>query len=252
MNVTRISNRGFIFTFDDLQKTNFQCSTNVYAIVGNKYIFICDTCLGPDSMAQVIDHLKNLTQIKPLIIFNSHADWDHIWGNCYFPNSLIIAHHLCRQRIQAEGERDLLQYSLYCRGEVELVLPNLTFDTEIVFPGEGIKFFYSPGHTIDSASCYDMIDHLLFVGDNLEDPIPYISIDNLAQYRETLEGYLKLSPDIYLPAHSAAQTTEHLLRKNLDYLRSLMSARKYLPKHSDYPEKFDWIHQSNLQVLKKE
>ena len=72
MKVQEIGTRGLLFTFDDPYKTN------LYAMNGEKFLFICDTFLGPDSMNEVIVELKKKGFFpKPVIVFNSHHDYDH-------------------------------------------------------------------------------------------------------------------------------------------------------------------------------
>ena len=42
MKVTEVGKRGVVFTFDDLSTEEMDAPTNVYVIIGEKYIFICD------------------------------------------------------------------------------------------------------------------------------------------------------------------------------------------------------------------
>ncbi len=59
------------------------------------------------------------------------------------------------------------------------------------FAEEGVEFYFTSGHTEDSCSCFDHIDKTLFVGDNVESPVPHINELNVTAYVSTLEEYLK-------------------------------------------------------------
>ncbi|MTI65810.1 MAG: hypothetical protein FH753_04330 [Firmicutes bacterium] len=117
-----------------------------------------------------------------------------MWGNCYFTEK-ILSHELCLDNIIKKGNYELEKYSPLARGKVSIKLPNITFKDEEVC------FFYSPGHTKDSASLYDISDNVLFVGDNIEYPIPLIYYNNLKKYKKTFLKYALLEPDIFVLSH---------------------------------------------------
>ncbi len=77
--IIEVGNRGVIFQYKD--------QNLVYLIKGTKRLYLCDTHLGPKSMEAVKGYLQdnNLTN-RELIIFNSHSDYDHNWGNCAYKN----------------------------------------------------------------------------------------------------------------------------------------------------------------------
>lgn len=247
MQVKQIGSRGILFTFSDLVGTDYDCTTNIYVIHGREHVFICDTFLGPDAVEPVRDYVETHFPGKPVILFNSHADWDHIWGNCAFSSSLIIAHRACRNRIQQEGLVKLAEHAPFRRGAVELVLPNLTFDDRIGFPEEGVEFFHSPGHTVDSATCYDRVDRVLFVGDNIEDPIPYLTPDSLGAYPASLRQYLHLRAEWIIPGHGELATKE-LIRRNLEYIERFKEGKEEYCS----TEKYAFIHDCNRKALREE
>ncbi|MHA1666582.1 MAG: MBL fold metallo-hydrolase, partial [Candidatus Thorarchaeota archaeon] len=170
MKVEKISSRGLFFSFED------PYYTNVHVILGNYHVFILDTFLGNDSMRLVQKTIAEEGHSdKPIVVFNSHADYDHYWGNGAFKDAMIIGHEQCKSRILAEGEASLVKYADHQRGVIELIPPNRTFQETLRFEKDGVEFFHTPGHTLDSASCYDMVDKILFVGDNVESPFPYLN-----------------------------------------------------------------------------
>ncbi|MHA1211450.1 MAG: MBL fold metallo-hydrolase [Candidatus Heimdallarchaeota archaeon] len=252
MRTTKVGSRGVVFTFDDLTTEDAECPTNVYVINGNKHVFICDTFLGPDSMSGVKDYIEKHFGGKPIVIFNSHYDYDHHWGNCAFVSDMILSHSLCKTMIEKHGLDDLEKQKKWLRGEVKIVLPTTVFEEKYDFEDEGVHFFHTPGHTEDSASCYDCVDEILFVGDNIEEPIPYIrtGLEGIKIYIETVKNYLSYSFKTLIPGHGPI-TDRSLLDSNLSYL-------EHFPELKDpinlkvFVRNFYHIHLHNLTTLADE
>jgi glyoxylase-like metal-dependent hydrolase (beta-lactamase superfamily II) len=151
--------------------------------------------------------------------------------------------------IIGEIKKDIETYKKYIRGDVVITLPDTVFDDEINFPEDEVKFFYSPGHTDDSSSCFDKKDKVLFVADNIEDPIPYIrsNLDGVKLYIKTLKNYLEMDWLILIPGHGPI-TNKILLQQNLDYLVNFpkLAEEINVEKHGAY---YYDIHMHNLSTL---
>lgn len=243
MDIKRIATRGVLFTFYDLKQA-FDSISNVYVINGKKYIFICDTFIGPEAMAQVKAYIDANLPKKPIVIFNSHSDWDHIWGNCFFKGETIIAQELCRENIIKNGESELKKFNEFQSGRVEITLPNLTFSKRIRFNDEKIEFFFSPGHTEDSATCFDEVDRVLYTGDNLERPLPRFLWWDLKQYADTLDRYSHIKWRTQIPAHSDINDA-FLIKDNLEYIQKFIAndTKQY------EVDPFKKSHFGNLKVI---
>lgn len=236
-----VGSRGHLFTFNQPYRTN------VYVIDAPNHIFVIDTFLGNEPMRLVKERLASLGVIdKPFIVFLSHGDYDHYWGNGEFKDSMIIAHNSCRTRIERQGVEALEKYKQHIIGDVEIVLPNLVFRSRLRFPDDGVEFFYSPGHTGDSSSCLDLIDNVLFVGDNIEHPLPYVNLLNLKDYTKTLREYLKQDVKKIVSGHDPPMNNSRLIEENLGYLESLGN---YKVDRMGYTEMHYNIHYSNLSRI---
>jgi cyclase len=212
MRVEQITDRGRLLTFED--------DISLYLITGTHVHLLCDTHLGSDSMDQVRKILSTDPIKRDLIIFNSHSDWDHIWGNGVFAEHIIIGHELCRKRMYERGVFDLTQNVAEQRGNVVITLPNLTFSDRLTFEDEEISFSHAPGHTVDSSVCYDIHDQVLYLGDLVEDPIPYLDAYDLDQYITTLTMLLDHPARILVSAHSGLVTRD-LVRENIKYIQAI-------------------------------
>ncbi len=247
MKIIRVGERGILFTFFELKSSDYDCVTNVYAINGDKHFFICDTYLGTYYIKKIKKYLEDNFGKKEYIIFNSHSHWDHIWGNSVFKDFKIISHELCRKHIAKYGEEDLINHAQqFAKDKIEIVLPNTTFTEKIAFKEEGVEFFYTPGHSEDSASCYDHKDNVLFVGDNIDDPIPcFMCWSELDKYKETLELYLKINADIIVQSHGDI-TNNDLIKNNINYITKLITKEKIDLENKDILKK----HLINIECLK--
>jgi glyoxylase-like metal-dependent hydrolase (beta-lactamase superfamily II) len=237
INIKDISARTRILTFDD--------GLSIVLILGERFIFLCDTHLGPESMDIVKEYLKNKQVSKKLIVFNSHSDWDHIWGNCAFSDALIMSHISCRKRIIERGLFDLNRLSSLTRGEVTISLPVMTFEDRVCFNDEEVEFIHAPGHTIDSSICFDRKDGVLYIGDLVEDPIPYLDYEELDIYIKTLEMLIDFPSDIMVSGHSGVITRD-IIRSNIRYIRMV---RDGLPVDTEMLGSYESVHQININTL---
>src|SRR5271157_145125 len=243
MKITNVGTRCVVFSFDDIEDAS---PTNVLVILGIKHVFICDTYLGPDVMARIHDEVFQKYSKESWIAFNSHADWDHHWGNCFFKDGTILATELTRKAIAANGASELADNNKYAAGAVEICPPNEIFSEALRFPNEGIEFFSSPGHTPDSASCYDALDKVLFTGDNVESPIPSLTSSDIDTYVHTLGTYLTYDIDHVVAGHGIIIATRVLIEDNLAYLVSL----QHNTVEPQEDSRWKAIHEQNMQLLR--
>jgi glyoxylase-like metal-dependent hydrolase (beta-lactamase superfamily II) len=103
-----------------------------------------------------------------------------------------------------------------------LVLPTITFTDTLLYPDEDIEIVYTPGHTADSVSVIDHKDLTIFVGDNVEAPIPYLFYENLTDYIHTLQTYLDMDVETIVPGHGTIPE-KSLIQKNLEYVKAFVN-----------------------------
>lgn len=241
MEIKKIGSRGTLFTFAD---GGF--STCMYLIIGKKYNFLIDTYRGPDAIEEVKDYIEFNSPDKPLLIIYTHSHYDHTWGACAFEKKTVIAHEKCDKFVREEEPAFLEQHSELASGKVELVFPDMVFKNSLVFPSEGLEFFYTPGHTIDSISCFDSVDKVLIAGDNIESPIPYLLSEDLVTHRDTLNKYLERDYDYLIASHDGI-ISEKLLLDNINYITAVIAGDDEEYKEGNTAK----IHEVNLKNLGK-
>lgn len=240
MKTTPIGTRGVLFTILD------PFPVNVYLVQGRQHLFLCDTAFGSDSMNPVKQYIAEHSEGKPLVVINSHFHWDHVWGNCAFDGATFVAHEKCRAAMREYGSGALEEFAQFKRGEVRPVYPTLTFSDRISFPDDGFEIFHTPGHTADSTSCLDTVDGVLFAGDNIESPLPYLIGEDLNEYASTLGRYLDLKPGRFLSGHDE-NPDEGLIRQNLQYVMDFQQGNT--ARYGEDP--FRRIHEENLRIRAK-
>lgn len=219
MKIQEVGSRGVLFAFDEPFKTN------VYLIKGEKHVFVIDTFLGNAPMQEVVQYIRESeSKPKPIVAFISHADYDHYWGNGCFKSSMILSHELCRKRVEEESEEQLKTFAEYKRGEVEIIPPNTVFTEKVFFVEEGVEFYHTPGHTRDSSSCFDHVDKMLFVGDNLESPFPYINDPDFSRFPSTLREYMTRNAKVILSGHADMVTDYSLVRSAIEYVEKFKTS----------------------------
>lgn len=244
MIIREIGCRGWLFTFEKAEKPSAG-EVSILLIDGGARLFLCDTHLGPRSMEPVKAFIEDGPGNKELVVFNTHSDWDHIWGNCAFEKPVIVAHEECRKRILEIGRAELECFRGLQNGEVDLVPPNLTFSGRLAFEEEGVEFIHAPGHTSDSALCHDRAASVLFVGDLVEYPAPYLGWSDLETYIKTLEYIRGFPADIKICAHSGP-FDEKLIDGNIRYIRDIIYGN---PVNTKGLREFAHVHEHNLKSL---
>ena len=69
--------------------------------IGDNEVLIIDAKMDQNSVDQVINGLKEITDKPIKYLVNTHSDGDHVSGNVYFPETtIIISHKNCREEFE--------------------------------------------------------------------------------------------------------------------------------------------------------
>lgn len=240
-----------------------------YIIRTERFVLVYDTLLGPQSGAWLRQQALMFGSDNPILVVNSHADWDHYFGNMAFTDT-IIGNTLCAKRIQGGvGAMELAKKRTEhpeSYKAVSLVAPSVQIPGDFRLDGSDLtlEFLHTPGHRPDHISLWIPEIKTLFPGDCVETPIPLVD-DQSKVYDETvqelvdsLESFLKLKPKWVLANHAAPEDGTQRIQQNLDYLKKLQSsARKAqsleelteaCPEDSEWPEFYRNAHQNQVRM----
>lgn len=202
---------------------------DAYAIITERYVLIADTLLCPEDMAQVMQEIQDALAGRQLLVINSHADWDHSWGNGYFTGAHatpIIAHQHCRTRLQSDEAKTGLadfQHRNATFRNTTLTLPTITFVNTLTIDGGDLtlELIPAPGHHLDHIAIWLPELRLLLAFDAAENPIPILEdAEAVTSMVVTLERFLSLQPQRVLCSHGKT-TSIDTVRRNLAYLREV-------------------------------
>jgi len=203
-------------------------------VVGEQRAVLLDTLSCPRDMAPVRNLLAD--RGRPVVIVNSHADWDHCWGNTAFPGVPLIGHRICRERLLSPLAGEELTQKQADEpgwfGEVRLVAPWLTFETalELDLGGLTLHLHHVPGHTPDCCLAVVPQRGLLLAGDCAEEPFPLVGDPALvAAWARELHRWAEEGVQRVVPAHGPPGGPA-LLRANAAYLEGLLAGRTEPPQ----------------------
>ena len=78
-----------------------------YLIKTKRFVLVYDTLLGPKSGGFLREQALMFADGTPLVVVNSHADWDHYFGNMMFPE-MILGSQLRVKRVTGQvGQKEL-------------------------------------------------------------------------------------------------------------------------------------------------
>lgn len=194
----------------------------------------------------------------PWFVVNTHADWDHVWGNGAFAADTIIGHRLCRAAMLREGPRILSRKQAEEPGrfsDVIITAPTVTFTEfmEIDLGGLTLVIEYLPGHSADECVVHLPELGLLLAGDAAEWPIPTAHSGPLGTWAEALRDWAaREDVRTVVPSHGPISDAQ-LLLDNADYLDALLdnpALAWQAPPDAAYF--YEDAHEMNADLARKE
>lgn len=115
-----------------MRSTAARALVNIGLVVGSERALVVDTGCGPRHATEILAAVRTVTKL-PLVVANTHAHWDHFFGNAIFRNDGVSdfwAHAAAARGMAATGESQ--------RDAVSGVEPEMAAGegpgTELVFP----------------------------------------------------------------------------------------------------------------------
>lgn len=210
---------------------------NVFLLVTERYVILVDTLLNATTAQALVDYALRYLPGRQLLVINSHADWDHAWGNQLFagPNAPypapIIAHikgairfhtpeTIARLEKMQESEPHIF-------GDVVLTKPTLTFSHQLIIDGGDLKLhlFPTPGHTVDHITVYIPEISTLLAGDAAELPFPILhNSRDMPVLRASLALMAERNARHVFYCHAHPSIGPQLLLDNIAYYDTLEAA----------------------------
>ena len=201
---------------------------DTFAIITQRFLVLVDTMTTPELATDIMQALQRVRQGRHLLVINTHAHYDHCWGNVLFAEidgryaSPIIGHAKTRNVIMSQQEQEYLaqrQLTEPRLAQVRLVPPTLTFTDMFQIDGGDLtlELIPTPGHCDDHIAAWIPQIRVLLAGDAAEHPFPHVTrAEDLPVLRASLEKMLALDPQMVFPCHGGT-TDSGLLLRNLRY-----------------------------------
>jgi glyoxylase-like metal-dependent hydrolase (beta-lactamase superfamily II) len=211
---------------------------DTFVVVTERLLVYVDTMSTPELMRQVVEAASADVGARQVMVLNTHADWDHVYGNSIFGGreqpGLIVASEATAARLHSDEARAVLahQQEQDARfSSVTLTPPHLTFPSTLTLDGGDLTLhlFPTPGHRADHVSVWIPEVRTLLAGDAAEYPWPCIgTYSDLDAMRASLERMIELDPAFVLPCHGGTSSPD-LTARNLAYLDRLATLVKLGP-----------------------
>lgn len=197
------------------------------AIIGPQWAVLIDTLL-PEETIQIRRFLETELMVPVKYVINTHHHADHCWGNCLFPNAIVIGHDLCRKLMLersatalAEAGQDNPLFKDIC-----ISPPQLTFSQGSLMLRVGkkqLQLFPTPGHSVDGISVLLEEDRILFAGDAFM-PVPFFVGGDFDVLTEVTRSFGEMSLENIVQGHGDVilrGEIEEAVNSNLAYLKAV-------------------------------
>lgn len=215
----RVSEDVYVFT------SELYAQVTAGAVISPEGAVIIDTLPFPAETLEILDFVQNKLSVPVRYVINTHYHADHTYGTCFFKNADVVAHQLCRDKLDTVGRKSLAD----AREEsselerVEIVLPDTVFargHMELHLGRKTLALTPSPGHSADSITVLVKEDRILFAGDTVM-PLPFFVDGNIDDLVHSLEAIPPLGLENIVQGHG-----ELILRGEID--EAIRSHLKYL------------------------
>lgn len=207
---------------------------DTFIIVTTRYVVLVDTVINPTTARQMLDFARPQLAGRQLLVVNTHADYDHAWGNqlfagptAAFPAPIIGTRRAAEQFAQPDATTHLqamqaAEPAIFA--EVVLTPPTILFEERLVIDGGDLtlELFATPGHTVDHLAIYLPEIETLLAADAAELPFPLArTVDGLPTMRASLQTLADRQAKTVLYCHAPVTIGPSLLHANIAYYDGL-------------------------------
>ncbi len=198
------------------------------AITGPQWAVMIDTLALPKETMEMRSFVEEQTGVPVRYVINTHYHADHSWGNCFFPNAMIIGHSLIREAMfdKAQASLDEVKKQSSDYQQVKLITPHLSFSEGQLTLRVGKKTLVlipTPGHSADGISVLVEEDRVLFAGDAYM-ALPYMVDGDPDELAASIKRIGKMGLENIIQGHGdiiLRGEIEEATRENLAYINTV-------------------------------
>lgn len=197
--------------------------------IGDNSVIVIDAKMDKESVDQTIKEILKITDEPVTYLVNTHSDGDHVNGNQYFPEGvIIIAHENCRNEFFHAGRDG--SPSTWINPELIPFVPEITFSDrmDIYCGSKKVELWYfGVGHTTGDIVIYFPEEKTAFLGDQFFEGRPQLIHSykggNSFEHVKTLTKMLEtLDAEKFCSGHSGIANRE--VMKN--HIRQMQERQK--------------------------
>jgi glyoxylase-like metal-dependent hydrolase (beta-lactamase superfamily II) len=200
---------------------------DTFMVITERYAVVVDTMINPATAVILRSHAQQYLINRQLLVVNTHADYDHAWGNQVF-DAPIIATRACADLMRSAEARGMLATMQANEPDIfdGLVLtpPTILFDDKLIIDGGDLtlELFATPGHTTDHLAIYIPEIRTLLAADAAELPYPVARTNaGLPAMRQSLAELVARDAESVLYCHAPVTIGPQLLHDNIAYFDKL-------------------------------
>jgi cyclase len=205
---------------------------NAGIIPGEQVSLIIDSLATRQLQADFLANISELVGSSELIVVNTHAHNDHVYGNCALPDSsIIVAHPLAKAAIQREGLSMSQLLPEIQWGDVSIKEPSVLVDTHIDIDLGSVSArveHLGGGHTPGDLIIWIDRTRTVYTGDLVMSGVtPFFLAGSPAGAQKTLHTLKQRQPTVVIPGHGEVGGIE-LIDANLEYIDRLLAEAQQL------------------------
>ena len=204
---------------------------DTFIITTQRYVVIVDTMINGVTGQALLDLAREkLGNGRQLLVVNTHADYDHSWGNMVFASENLAPIIGSKLSVPILGEYEAQRLTIYQErepdffNEVVIMPPTVLVDERLTIDGGDLtlELFPTPGHTADHYSLYIPEINTLLAADAAEVPYPMArTVEGLPAMRQSLAQLAAMQAETVLYCHAPVTIGAQLLHDNKAYFDKL-------------------------------
>ena len=235
----------------------------MFLVVGPEKAMLIDTGFGIGDLKGLV---KEITGGLPLYVVNTHAHFDHCYGNCQFDR--VYCHEYEAPYLEAKQDPHIWDYlfdgngkNIWCEFDREDIVPFKRY--EIVPCPDGTVFslggdyemelIFLGGHSAGHAAFLDKKNRILFCGDDFismrvglgvpKPGMPYGGFVTVHEFKKQVEKLARRTAefDSLFPGHFILDIDSS----------AVMGMLKVLERIDHNPEDFDYQERNHRGILKR-
>jgi len=214
--------------------------SNAGLVVSGEHVLLVDTLFDLSLTRRMLDEARAIVDSPPEVVFNTHSDGDHVWGNQLRADARIVSTSTAKRLMTLDTPRDLRRLKRlgwlvrplgremvpFDWSEVELTLPGETFDGELTLTvGERTVELIEvgPAHTGGDAVAWVPDVGVCFAADILfVECTPITWAGPITGWLAALERISSLGAKAFVPGHGpvCGQAEVDLLHEYFEWVQA--------------------------------